>query len=109
MPFSIFQVTHLPAVPPVVFLLAKHPSVDNFDLSYLTEVTNGAAPLGKQVSKALMDRLPLLSSVRQGKCILIMAMVIVMAVFLTFNGIEKCVVDRFSDEMDELEQIMSAN
>lgn len=105
MPFSIFQVTHLPAVPPVVFLLAKHPSVDNFDLSYLTEVTNGAAPLGKQVSKALMDRLPLLSSVRQGKCILIMAM----AVFLTFNGIEKCVVDRFSAEMDELEQVMRAN
>ena len=81
MPFFIFQVTHLPAVPPVVFLLAKHPSVDNFDLSYLTEVTNGAAPLGKQVSKALMDRLPLLSSVRQGKCILITAMVMVMAVF----------------------------
>lgn len=107
MPFSIFQVTHLPAVPPVVFLLAKHPSVDNFDLSYLTEVTNGAAPLGKQVSKALMDRLPLLSSVRQGKCILIMAMV--MAVFLTSNGIEKCVVDRFSAEMDELQQVMRAN
>ena len=55
-------------VPPVVLLLAKHPSVNNFDLSYLTEVTSGAAPLGKDLSKALMDRLPLLSSVRQGKC-----------------------------------------
>ena len=29
--------------------------------------------------------------------------------FLTSNGIEKCVVDRFSAEMDELEQVMRAN
>ena len=62
----LFQVTHLPAVPPVVLMLAKHPSVDNFDLSYLTEVTSGAAPLGKELSQALKDRLPLLSSIRQG-------------------------------------------
>ena len=54
-------------VPPVVLLLAKHPAVDNFDLSYLTEVTSGAAPLGKELSKALMERLPLLSSIRQGR------------------------------------------
>ncbi|KAJ7379778.1 hypothetical protein OS493_012524 [Desmophyllum pertusum] len=51
---------------PVVLMLAKHPSVDNFDLSYLTEVTSGAAPLGQDLSKALMDRLPLLSRIRQG-------------------------------------------
>lgn len=54
-------------VPPVALMLAKHPDVDNFDLSYLTEVTCGAAPLGQELSKALMDRLPLLGSVRQGK------------------------------------------
>ena len=59
--------THLPVVPPVMLLLAKHPVVDNFDLSLLNEVTCGAAPLGKELSKALMDRLPLLSSVRQGE------------------------------------------
>ena len=57
----------MPVVPPVVLMLAKHPAVDNFDLSYLTEVTCGAAPLGQELSKALMDRLPLLSRVRQGK------------------------------------------
>ena len=53
-------------VPPVALMLAKHPEVDNFDLSYLTEITCGAAPLGQELSKALMDRLPLLGSVRQG-------------------------------------------
>ena len=61
-----FKVTHLSVVPPVALMLAKHPDVDNFDLSYLTEVTCGAAPLGQELSKALMDRLPLLGSVRQG-------------------------------------------
>ena len=54
-------------VPPVVVLLAKHPAVDNFDLSYVTEITSGAAPLGEELSKAVMDRLPLLRSVRQGE------------------------------------------
>ena len=58
--------THLSVVPPVALMLAKHPDVDTFDLSYLTEITCGAAPLGRELSKALMDRLPLLGSVRQG-------------------------------------------
>lgn len=62
-----FQVTHLSVVPPVVLLLAKHPAVDNFDLSNLTEITNGAAPLGEEISKEVMKRLPSLSRVRQGK------------------------------------------
>lgn len=64
--FFSFQVTHLSVVPPVVLLLAKHPAVDNFDLSNLTEITNGAAPLGEEISKEVMKRLPLLSRVRQG-------------------------------------------
>lgn len=51
----------------MVLLLAKHPAVDNYDLSNLTEITNGAAPLGEEISKEVMKRLPLLSRVRQGK------------------------------------------
>lgn len=65
--FLSFQVTHSSVVPPVVLLLAKHPAVDNYDLSNLTEITNGAAPLGEEISKEVMKRLPLLSRVRQGK------------------------------------------
>lgn len=65
--FFSFQVTHSSVVPPVVLLLAKHPAVDNYDLSNLTEITNGAAPLGEEISKEVMKRLPLLSRVRQGK------------------------------------------
>lgn len=64
--YYFFKVTHLSVVPPVALMLAKHPEVDNFDLSHLTEITCGAAPLGQELSKALMDRLPLLGSVRQG-------------------------------------------
>ncbi|XP_029207684.2 surfactin synthase subunit 1-like [Acropora millepora] len=61
-----YEVTHSSVVPPVVLLLAKHPAVDNYDLSNLTEITNGAAPLGEEISKEVMKRLPLLSRVRQG-------------------------------------------
>ena len=54
-------------VPPVVLMLAKHPAVENYNLSSLTEMTNGAAPLGVELSKEVLKRLPSLSGVRQGK------------------------------------------
>lgn len=61
-----YEVTHMSVVPPVVLLLAKHPAVDNYNLSSLTEMTNGAAPLGVELSKEVLKRLPSLSGVRQG-------------------------------------------
>ena len=51
-------------VPPIVLALAKHPSVDNYDLSTLTNVLSGAAPLPEPVAKACAERNGIV--VRQG-------------------------------------------
>jgi 4-coumarate--CoA ligase len=44
------KVTRLFAVPPVVLALAKHPIVDDYDLSSLVLVFSGAAPLGAELA-----------------------------------------------------------
>lgn len=44
-------------VPPVALALAKHPMVDQFDLSALEEVFSGAAPMGAELSDAVGARL----------------------------------------------------
>ena len=44
------KVTRLFAVPPVVLALAKHPIVDQYDLSSLVLVFSGAAPLGADLA-----------------------------------------------------------
>ena len=44
-------------VPPVALALAKHPMIDNFDLSSLDQVISGAAPLGDKLSDAVTARL----------------------------------------------------
>ena len=44
------RVTQLFVVPPIVLALAKHPLVDQYDLSSLRMVTSGAAPLGAEVA-----------------------------------------------------------
>ena len=51
-------------VPPIVLALAKHPLVDNYDLSKFTDVLSGAAPLPEPVSVACADRNGIV--VRQG-------------------------------------------
>jgi acyl-CoA synthetase (AMP-forming)/AMP-acid ligase II len=43
--------------PPVAIALAKHPMVDNFDMSSLKVVLSAAAPLGAEVSEACGTRL----------------------------------------------------
>jgi acyl-CoA synthetase (AMP-forming)/AMP-acid ligase II len=40
-----YRITRSYVVPPIVLALAKHPLVDEFDLSALTQVSSGAAPL----------------------------------------------------------------
>ncbi|MCU9848518.1 AMP-binding protein [Defluviimonas sp. WL0024] len=47
-------------VPPVVLALAKHPLIDQFDLSALKSVFSGAAPLGAPLSDAVSHRLGVL-------------------------------------------------
>ena len=44
-------------VPPVALALAKHPLVDKFDLSFLTQINSAAAPLGADVAEAMGARL----------------------------------------------------
>jgi acyl-CoA synthetase (AMP-forming)/AMP-acid ligase II len=53
-----YKITRTLAVPPIVMALAKHPAVSNYDLSSLTHLLSGAAPLGSELQKACQDRLP---------------------------------------------------
>ncbi|MEP9390644.1 AMP-binding protein [Gordonia sp. VNK1] len=54
-----YQVTNAYIAPPVAVALAKHPIVDNYDLSSLTMMMSGAAPLDDELGKAVAKRLDL--------------------------------------------------
>jgi len=43
------KVTRVAAVPPIVLALAKHPMVDDYDLSSLVQLGSGAAPLSADI------------------------------------------------------------
>jgi 4-coumarate--CoA ligase len=51
------RITRLFAVPPIVLALAKHPVVEQYDLSSLKQVFSGAAPLGAELALAAADRI----------------------------------------------------
>ncbi len=51
------QVTWFFAVPPIVLGLAKHPIVDNYDLSSVKVVFSGAAPLSAELGEECAERL----------------------------------------------------
>ena len=59
-----YGVTMAYLVPPIVLALAKHPLVDNYDLSKLRNILSGAAPLPEPVAQACVKRLGLM--LRQG-------------------------------------------
>jgi acyl-CoA synthetase (AMP-forming)/AMP-acid ligase II len=52
-----YKVTYAPLVPPIVLALAKHPAVDQYDLSSLRRIGSGAAPLGADVERGCAERL----------------------------------------------------
>ncbi|HRQ39927.1 MAG TPA: 4-coumarate--CoA ligase family protein [Chloroflexota bacterium] len=52
-----YRVTYTTVAPPIVLALAKHPLVDQYDLSSLRLIASGAAPLSKEVEKAFEARL----------------------------------------------------
>ena len=58
------KVTKGYVVPPILVALAKHPVVDQYDLSSLVRLTSGAAPLGQELAAAVAARLG--CEVRQG-------------------------------------------
>jgi len=51
------KVTQFYAVPPIVLGLAKHPSVDNYDLSSMRKIFCGAAPLGGDLAEEAAARI----------------------------------------------------
>ncbi|XP_053698552.1 uncharacterized protein LOC128745503 [Sabethes cyaneus] len=59
-----YRVTMANLVPPLVIFLAKHPSVDRYDLRSLQAILCGAAPLSKDVEEQVLKRLPQVQSIR---------------------------------------------
>ncbi|CCG01244.1 4-coumarate--CoA ligase family protein [Blastococcus saxobsidens] len=51
------KITRAFVAPPILLAMAKHPLVDQFDLSSLTSILSGAAPLDEQLALAAQDRL----------------------------------------------------
>lgn len=51
-----YRVTSISGVPPIMVALAKHPQVENFDLSSIRALGSGAAPLGKDVAREVESR-----------------------------------------------------
>jgi len=51
------KVTRTNLVPPILVALAKHPLVDQYDLSSIIELTSGAAPLGEELASEVVGRL----------------------------------------------------
>lgn len=51
-----YKITFVYIVPPMALLLAKHPCVDDFDLSTIRIMNSGAAPLTKEIQEAVFRR-----------------------------------------------------
>jgi acyl-CoA synthetase (AMP-forming)/AMP-acid ligase II len=51
------RVTRAYVVPPIALALAKHPAVDEADISSVHTVMSGAAPLGSELASAVAERL----------------------------------------------------
>lgn len=51
------RATRLYVVPPVALALSKHPMVDDYDMSSVTQMLSGAAPMGAEIEAALGKRM----------------------------------------------------
>jgi acyl-CoA synthetase (AMP-forming)/AMP-acid ligase II len=52
-----YKVTRACLVPPIILALAKHPIVDQYDLSHLQQIFSGAAPLSADLQSSASKRL----------------------------------------------------
>ncbi|CAI8027319.1 Probable 4-coumarate--CoA ligase 1 [Geodia barretti] len=52
-----FKTELVHVVPPLILFLAKHPTVVNYDLSCIRQITAGAAPLGRELVETARSRL----------------------------------------------------
>ncbi len=59
-----YRVTYAYVPPPIVLAFSKHPAVDKYDVTSLRMLHSGAAPLTRELTEALWDRLKL--PVKQG-------------------------------------------
>lgn len=55
--WKYFQVSLLFTAPPLMVLLAKNPLVDKYDLSSVSDIWCGAAPLSKELELAVIKRI----------------------------------------------------
>ena len=60
-----YNISHALLVPPLALFLAKHPIVDNFNVSSIKGIFSGAAPLSGEIVTAVKPRLNI-GVVRQG-------------------------------------------
>ncbi|XP_076234912.1 luciferin 4-monooxygenase isoform X2 [Calliopsis andreniformis] len=60
-----YKIQYITVVPPLMIFLAKHPIVDKYDLSSITDIWCGAAPLSEEIAKMVVKRLNN-PSIRQG-------------------------------------------
>ena len=60
-----YRIKHAYLVPPLILFLAKHPMVDNYNLSSIRSIFSAAAPLGGETVTAVKQRLGI-NVVRQG-------------------------------------------
>jgi acyl-coenzyme A synthetase/AMP-(fatty) acid ligase len=51
------KVTHLQTAPPILIMLNKRPETSKYDLSSVTDVLCGAAPLSKELQNAISKQL----------------------------------------------------
>ncbi|XP_076298272.1 uncharacterized protein LOC143217646 isoform X2 [Lasioglossum baleicum] len=51
-----YRITHMPLVPPVLVLIAKHPQISKYDFSSVRELLCGAAPLPKDIADEVCRR-----------------------------------------------------
>jgi 4-coumarate--CoA ligase len=51
-----FKITHLQIAPPILVMLSKRPETKNYDLSSVTDVLCGAAPLSKELQNDVSKR-----------------------------------------------------
>lgn len=59
-----YRITELQVVPPILVLMSKHPATANYDLSSITKISSGAAPLSQSLQMDCRQRFP--ANVGQG-------------------------------------------
>jgi len=59
-----YKITFIPVVPPLVNFLARHPEVENYNVSSVRILLSGGAPLSKATADAAMTRCPHLEVVQ---------------------------------------------